>query len=226
MIQKAVILCGGMGSRFLKISASPKILAPFGQDRFLDYLIRYLKGNGIKEIILSTGYRSNDIQDYLRTKNYSGVKLIKEAYPLGTGGAVINVVKNLQSPNRILILNGDTFWQNPIPSNLLLNDINVIDLASHNVAINTRYGEITVKEKKISISLGSQNEPRINSTVFSGLVSLPLNIIPKEELHISLEDLLLAQNGKCDFRVTEIGGSVIDFGTPEGYKRLSQIHEV
>ena len=65
MSRVALILCGGKGTRFRSISSSPKILAPFRSGLFIDWLIDFLKNNKFETIILSLGYKSEEIIEYI-----------------------------------------------------------------------------------------------------------------------------------------------------------------
>ena len=62
---RLVVLAGGLGTRLRSIvSDVPKPMAPIHGIPFLQYLLEYWLGQGIQEIILSVGYRSDKIQNY------------------------------------------------------------------------------------------------------------------------------------------------------------------
>jgi len=74
---------------------------------YLEYLIRYLQGHGIKEIILAMSYLPDRIQGKLGDGASLGVHLsyATEKEPLGTGGGIKNVESYLDEP--FFVLNGD-----------------------------------------------------------------------------------------------------------------------
>ena len=74
----AIILCGGKGTRFREISSEPKILTPFRGEKFIDYIIKYLRRQNIEKIILSLGHKSEEIIKYIQSKQYSNVEFIIE----------------------------------------------------------------------------------------------------------------------------------------------------
>src|SRR3989338_4194162 len=83
----AVILCGGQGKRLQSIvSATSKVMADVSGRPFLDIVIAHLKKQGIRRVILCTGYKADQIEDYYR-KNSQGLTLefSRESDPLGTG---------------------------------------------------------------------------------------------------------------------------------------------
>ncbi|MBT3297523.1 HAD-IIIA family hydrolase [archaeon] len=67
LIKQAVILCGGLGTRLKPITDHvPKPMAEVNGKPFLEYLILQLKDNGIKEILLLTGYKKENIEEYFK----------------------------------------------------------------------------------------------------------------------------------------------------------------
>ncbi|MGG1513832.1 sugar phosphate nucleotidyltransferase [Paenibacillus oryzisoli] len=65
IIQQAVILAAGLGSRFAPItSVIPKPMLPIGNRPTLDYVIAELLESGIKSVIIVVGHRKEIIQTY------------------------------------------------------------------------------------------------------------------------------------------------------------------
>lgn len=112
MIQEAIILAGGLGTRLREeVSELPKSMAPINGIPFLQYQLNYLAKFNFKTVHLAVGYLSNIITEYFGD-NYNGIKLIYsfEEEPLGTGGAISQALKQTTSET-VLILNGDTMFQ-------------------------------------------------------------------------------------------------------------------
>jgi D-glycero-alpha-D-manno-heptose 1-phosphate guanylyltransferase len=106
----AAILCGGLGKRLRKtIGRKQKTFVEFNGRPFLDIVLNSLKRQGIKRVILLTGYQAKELETYYR-KNTQGLKISfsREKTPLGTGGAVKHAKKLIQSKT-CLVLNGDCF---------------------------------------------------------------------------------------------------------------------
>jgi NDP-sugar pyrophosphorylase family protein len=54
---KAVILAGGLGKRLRPLTnKKPKPMMPLGGKPILEHLIKWIKKNGIKEIVLCVSY--------------------------------------------------------------------------------------------------------------------------------------------------------------------------
>jgi mannose-1-phosphate guanylyltransferase len=105
---KAVILVGGEGTRLRPLTCNTtKAMVPLLNMPFLEYMLRYLKGHGIKDVILAMSYLPDRIQAQLGDGSKLGVSLsyVIEEEPLGTGGAIKNVEAGLTEP--FFVLNGD-----------------------------------------------------------------------------------------------------------------------
>ena len=106
---KALILAGGRGKRLRPLTDKiPKSLIPINKKPLIQYTINYLKKFGINEIIICSGYKSKQIQNFLKKKKNFGCKIeySVEKNPLGTAGAIKNAIKNL-SDESFLVINGD-----------------------------------------------------------------------------------------------------------------------
>ena len=73
---QAVILAGGFGKRLRPITDFvPKPLVPIDNIPILEWQIKYLKKFGIKNIIICTGYKAEQIENFLDTKSNFGIKI-------------------------------------------------------------------------------------------------------------------------------------------------------
>jgi len=111
LIDKAVILAGGLGTRLKGVIGEiPKPMAPIGHLPFLHYLLNYLFHQGIREIFLCVGFRHEVIVNYFGD-DFRGMKIFYtiEKELLGTGGAIMPVLLKWKEP--FFLLNGDTFFE-------------------------------------------------------------------------------------------------------------------
>ena len=110
----AVILCGGLGTRFRSVMKDkPKSLAPIGGEACLDILAKKLFSFGVRRIILATGYLGEQVEGHVkRTSLYKKgtVLFSKEEKPLGTGGALKKALSLVKSEH-FLVANGDTLFR-------------------------------------------------------------------------------------------------------------------
>jgi len=222
----AIVLCGGIGSRFREISKLPKILSKFQNGKFIDYIIEYLKMHNIKNIVFSVGYKHDYIIKYIKEKEYLDVSFIIEDKPLNTGGAILNVQRKLllSKNQRYLVLNGDTYWSESLPDLLFDNLDKSIILCAHSVLINDRYGNLILKNNKLEISRGSISNKIYNSLVYSGIASIPASFLNEQIKPLSVEELFTSWNEFADFKIHTLNSEVIDFGTTEGYEALQSLN--
>jgi NDP-sugar pyrophosphorylase family protein len=104
----AVVMCGGLGTRLRPLTyAIPKPLLPVGEKPILELIIESLREHGIREIILSVGYRAELIETYFGDGSGFRVEIsyIREREPLGTAGALRLVGERVSDD--FLMLNGD-----------------------------------------------------------------------------------------------------------------------
>ena len=124
---KAVILCGGFGTRFSeKTKTIPKPMIRIGKFPILFHILKIYEKNGINDFIFALGYKGKIIEKYFNLKNlnrinqqyckylskkpkkitwnisfdYSGLKTM-------TGGRLLRLKKLLQNENFFLFTYGD-----------------------------------------------------------------------------------------------------------------------
>ena len=107
---EAILLAGGFGRRLQAVVPDlPKPMAPVSGRPFLEILLSILADKGVNRVILSLGYRAEQISSYFGAR-YAGMELdyVVEEAPLGTGGG-IRLALSRCSSNPVFIFNGDTF---------------------------------------------------------------------------------------------------------------------
>ena len=213
-----VILAGGFGTRLGHLTEkTPKPLLIVNKKPFLFWVLKFLKRNKLSKAVVSTGYLNNSFEIFLNDRNMANfdLTLIKEKEPLGTGGAILNVINNYSfSENKLLILNGDS---------LLLEDLNLdlnIDyncIWAKKVNNSLKYG--TLKLEKDSSFLKSFDE-KVNG---AGLVNAGIYLFDKSYF-FNLNNKVLSMEkdviptflkNNIKIKVIESLANFIDIGTPE-----------
>jgi NDP-sugar pyrophosphorylase family protein len=109
---QALILAGGLGTRLRSVvSGLPKVLAPVGGRPFLDYLLLQLRKDGICEVTLCVGYKSELVRAHVGDGGSwdLSVRYSHEDRPLGTGGA-LRLALDALGDGPFIVMNGDTFF--------------------------------------------------------------------------------------------------------------------
>jgi len=142
---KAIILAGGRGKRLRPITDKiPKPLILINNVPLIERSIKYLKKFGINEIIICSGYRSKQIETFLKkNKNFKcKIEFSIEKTPLGTGGAIRKAMEKI-SDKSFVVINGD-----------IITNINLKNILSkpNTIASNelkTQFGTMEIKNNKI-----------------------------------------------------------------------------
>ncbi len=105
---QALILAGGEGTRLRPLTSTiPKPVVPLAGRPFISYMIEWLRGHGVDDVILGCGFMADGVRSVLGDGEGLGVRLryLEEPRPLGTGGALKFAEELLD--DRFLMLNGD-----------------------------------------------------------------------------------------------------------------------
>jgi NDP-sugar pyrophosphorylase family protein len=105
-----VILAGGLATRMLPITAAiPKSLIAINGEAFIDHQLRYLRHQGIKEVVICCGHQAEMIQTALANKSHGLSIHYSHDGPnlLGTGGAIKKALPAL--PDAFFVLYGDSY---------------------------------------------------------------------------------------------------------------------
>jgi D-glycero-alpha-D-manno-heptose 1-phosphate guanylyltransferase len=220
---QAIILAGGRGTRLEAIVPHmPKPMAPIRSRPFLEILLDYLKAEGIREVVLSTGFMAQAISSHFGNQ-YGPIRIHYsiEPQPLGTGGAIKRALEDVTT-DPVFILNGDTFAKIDYRAMLAAHteDSSLITLALKQVEDTSRYGKATVEAGHV-VSFnekGSSGPGLINAGVYLLSRSLfdPFDL---PEVFSFEKEFLYPKVGDIRPRAFITDDYFIDIGNPEDYQR-------
>jgi NDP-sugar pyrophosphorylase family protein len=108
---QAIILAGGKATRMRPYTDDrPKAMVEVAGVPIIERQIRWLVDNGVKDLVVSCGYRSEVINDHLAALDDLGVSIAYavEDEPLGRGGGLKYAARQLPDPESFCFaLNGD-----------------------------------------------------------------------------------------------------------------------
>lgn len=218
----AAILAGGLGTRLRPVvSDRSKVLAEVNGRPFLGWLLDFLDQSGLKNVILCTGYKGQEVEGAFG-RRYGSLSIIYswESLPLGTGGALRQALPFLRS-NTILVLNGDSIC-----------DINLHEfLSAHSARCaraslaltwaedTRRFGRVELQEDDQVIEFCEKGSPFGPGWISAGLYLLERQLIegipPNSVLSLEREVFpTWIPQGAFGFKTT---GRFLDIGTPESY---------
>lgn len=213
----AVILVGGKGTRLSSVIKDiPKPMAKLNDGRpFVDIIVTRLKKQGVRRIIMATGHLASHIHDFY--KDDSRVVCIKEEEPLGTGGAIIHTIQNINDlSDPFFVLNGDSFY--PFELQPFLNN-NESALGAVQMENASRYGTITHDNDRFITGFAEKTGIETHGLVSAGVYKLNKNDLkeyPIKKLSIETDifpDLVAQKRLKYVYN----DGPMLDIGLPETY---------
>lgn len=226
---ECVVLAGGLGSRLRDVvNDVPKVLAPINGKAFLYYLFKYLEGQNVSRVILALGYRSEQVESWLKENDFQfEIILSIEKEPLGTGGALKQAIKLCHS-NNIIFLNGDTYFDIDL-KNLYLKSVETIgccaSLAILRVKEPHRYGTVSCDNVNRIIEFKEKsivNEGLINGGIGVSNKEFFLNNMPLDKFSLE-KDFFEKIVCKGAIFGMEFNSYFIDIGVPADFKRRKLI---
>src|ERR1044071_4514666 len=88
---QALILAGGEGTRLRPLTSGvPKPVVTLVDRPFIAYMLEWLRGHGVDDVIMSCGFLAAGVRDVLgEGEGYDmRIRYVEEPEPLGTGGAL------------------------------------------------------------------------------------------------------------------------------------------
>ncbi len=223
----AVILVGGMGKRLGSVlpPGRPKPLAPVAGRPFLGWLLRALQRQGIRRVVLSTGFGAREVEVFVHAERRAPdisleMVCVPEERPLGTGGGLRRALTEVRTA-RLLVLNGDSH----LPFDLGELERRHCALQARatlvltRVADASRFGTVeTDAEGRVTDFLEKRRSPE------PGLVSAGVYLLEREAAAsipdgrpVSLEREVFPAWIGAGLCAVVSGGPFIDIGTPESY---------
>jgi len=219
----AIILAGGMGTRLRGVvNDRPKVMAPVKEEPFMFIILETLVNSGIRNIVVSTGYKSSYIKKGIGDF-YKGYRIYysEENTPLGTSGGVSLAMSRFASEH-YLVLNGDNYVDYSFDlfyDFYFKRDCDVLILVKK-VDDAQRYG--TVKfDKNNKVMAFKEKDPNISAAFINcGVYLFRSSIIPllPKQLPSSLEYDFFPDILDKNFYAFETNGRYLDIGTPESYE--------
>ncbi|HDR68775.1 MAG TPA: D-glycero-D-manno-heptose 1-phosphate guanosyltransferase [Bacteroidaceae bacterium] len=220
---EAIILAGGLGTRLRPVLPDlPKAMAPIGDKPFLEYLLLYLSGSGIRQVVISVGYKYEAIQSWFGN-SFLNTKLIYaiEDEPLGTGGAIRYAMHYIQGES-VLLLNGDTFFNvNLVKFTKFFHDHDSdIAMTVKLLSDVTRYGTVIMDRHRVRGFIARQAAEKgyinggiylLKSTLFDRYTLPGKFSFEKDFLEKHINDLNIAAMKSPDY--------FIDIGVPGDYEK-------
>lgn len=229
---KGVVLAGGLGTRLYPLTRrTAKCMLLVNGKPLLEHVIRYMVSYGIKEIVLTVGYKRKQIMDHFGNGQHLGVKIhySLETKPLGTAGSFRNASRFIDST--VVVIQGDNltnFDLNRIVSfHRTKKALATIVLTS--ISNPKGFGLARIDRNNRIIRFEEKPARRFSNLINSGLYILDpkvLSHIPKNKMFDFSTDLFpLLLKEKLPLFGVIVKGYWLDVGTPEAYNEANQFYK-
>jgi len=226
----AILLVGGFGTRLMPLTKNtPKPMLTVAGVPVTEHQLAMAKAAGITEIVLATSYLSEVFIPYFGDGSKWGMKIkyAVEKEPLGTGGAIRNAAKLLDTNESVVILNGDVLSSHNLSEQIRQHETNDADVTLHLTQVEDAraFGCVpTDKDGRVSAFLEKMENPITNQInagcyVFNPRVisSIPLDTVVSVERETFPQ---LVASGAKVFGYLE-NAYWLDIGTPRGLLKAS-----
>ena len=222
---QAIILAGGSGTRLRPLTyTTPKPMLPVGGRPALVRITQALQGAGFSEVIITTNYLAEVIDERLREYSLPiPVRCVREDKPLGTAGCIKNVITELG--DEFLVIQGDAVAEIDYAKLLEFHRERKADVTISAIRVQDprEFGIMdTDGEGRIQ---RFQEKPRLEDA-FSDLANAGFYVMKKSVFDFVPADApfdfsndlfpILMQDGKRFFAF-ELGGYWVDIGRPQSY---------
>jgi NDP-sugar pyrophosphorylase family protein len=227
---QAVILAGGLGTRLWPLTQTiPKPMVPVAGVPYLQHQLRILQRQGIRDIILLTGYLGEQIEGYFGDGERIGlaIRYSREQNPLGTGGALRQARQLLAED--FLVIYGDSYL--PIDYAVVLTKLRNSDAEGLLVVYDNRLEDTSVKNNVELDDSGyvtryDKDAPFKLDYVEAGVLAFRRAVLDRipEQAVVSLEKeifpQLITQRRLTAYITTQ---RFYDIGTPERLKAIEEV---
>jgi len=228
---QAIVLVGGEGTRLRPLTEStPKPALTLVDRPFLAYMIEWLAGHGVDEVVLACGFLPDVLREALAgEEERAGVRIryVVEPEPLGTAGAIRFAADRLgdELEERFLALNGDVLTDLDLTA-LLRAHVECAartTIALHPVEDSSAFGLVHSGPEGEVLQFLEKTGEAAPGEVNAGMYVLErsvLDLIPAGE-NVSIERDVFPRLVEAGLHGLLLDGYWVDIGTPERYLQAS-----
>ncbi|MEK6856417.1 MAG: NDP-sugar synthase [Nanoarchaeota archaeon] len=222
------INAGGKGTRLYPLTKEiPKPMVRVIGKPVLEHIIEWAKMNEINEVIIMSGYKSEQIEDYFGDGSKFGISITHsiEPYPLGSGGSIKLASK--YAKGTFCYINGDNICNVNLKNVFEFHKKNKADLTAVLIKKDTPYGDfLKIDEKNNVTELILKESGNIGNLAHAGLGIIEpkvLEIIDKEIFNF--EQVLFPKliEERLNFKGYVTEEFIEDMGTPERLKKVEEM---
>ncbi len=227
---QAIVLVGGEGTRLRPLTSDvPKPALTLVDRPFLAYMVEWLGGHGVSEVVLACGFLPDMLREALGEEEHGGVRLTYVVEPdrRGTAGAIRFAAEALgeRLEDRFLALNGDILTDLDLSALVAAHEERRAraTIAVHPVEDSAAFGLVRSGADGAVEEFAEKTGEPVPGEVNAGAYVLErsvLDLIPAG-LEISIETEVFPRLVGDGLGAVSLSGYWMDIGTPERYLRAS-----
>jgi mannose-1-phosphate guanylyltransferase len=228
---QAIVLVGGEGTRLRPLTENvPKPALTLVDRPFLAYMIEWLAGHGVTEVVLACGFLPDVLQEALSGEEQRAgtrIRYVAEPEPLGTAGAIRFAADALgdELGDRFLALNGDVLTDLDLGALLSAHEERAAgaSIGLHPVDDSSAFGLVESGERGEVLAFLEKTGERKPGEVNTGMYVLERSVlerIPPGE-NVSIERDVFPRLVGNGLYGKLLEGYWLDIGTPERYLQAS-----
>jgi mannose-1-phosphate guanylyltransferase len=227
---QAIVLVGGEGTRLRPLTASvPKPALTLVDRPFLAYMVEWLAGHGVTEVVLACGFLPEALREALGDGEVAGARIryVAEPEPLGTAGAMRFAADELGDDlqERFLALNGDVLTDLDLGALIRAHEERGAraTIAVHPVEDSSAYGLVTSGPTGEVLDFLEKTGRAEPGEVNAGMYVLDrsvLDLVPAGE-KVSIETDVFPRLVGGGLGALRLDGYWMDIGTPDRYLQAS-----
>jgi mannose-1-phosphate guanylyltransferase len=228
---QAIVLVGGKGTRLRPLTATvPKPALTLVDRPFLAYMIEWLAGHGVTEVVLACGFLPDVLREALAgEEERAGVRIryVVEPEPLGTAGAIRFAADALgeQLDDRFLALNGDVLTDLDLTALRRAHEERAASatIVLHPVEDSSAFGLVHSGAEGEVLAFLEKTGEAAPGEVNAGMYALErsvLDLVPPGE-NVSIERDVFPRLVGEGLHGLLLDGYWVDIGTPERYLQAS-----
>ncbi|HEX3174929.1 MAG TPA: NDP-sugar synthase [Solirubrobacterales bacterium] len=228
---QAIVLVGGEGTRLRPLTETvPKPALTLVDRPFLAYMIEWLAGHGVDEVVLACGFLPDALRQALAGEEERAgarIRYVVEPEPLGTAGAIRFAADQLgdELEDRFLALNGDVLTDLDLSALLDAHGERAAraTIALHPVEDSSAFGLVHSGGEGEVLAFLEKTGEAAPGEINAGMYVLErsvLDLIPPGE-NVSIEREVFPRLVGEGLHGLLLEGYWVDIGTPERYLQAS-----
>jgi len=223
-----VILAGGLGTRLRPYTfLLPKPMLPVGPKPIMEHILEWLRGSGISEVVVSTGYLGKMIQEYFGNGAEWDVRIAyaTSPHPMGTAGQLKAAEGKIKG--KFVCIYGDALLDFDLRKALEFHEKKraTATMVLMKYSTEMKYGFMeTDKQGRLT---EWKEKPEISGYINVGCYVMEksfLQYIPASKVYEMNDAFRVAKSKGARLYAVRVDGTFMDIGDRKSYKDANELY--